>query len=165
GFTLVELLVVISIIGVLATVMLGGFYSTQVRGRDSQRKSNIKELANALELYLNDYGAYPAANGSGQIMGCVDGLSVCTWGTSSFTDGKTVYFKQLPKDPVSTSSYYYRIVDSPTNKKYQLYARLENSQDKDCIGGDCANPPSSLPMCGSALCNFSLTSANTTPTE
>ena len=148
GFTLVELLVVISIISVLVSVMAGGFRSSQTRGRDVQKKSDLKQIAGALELYYSDYGKYP---------------DTVTWG-AEFTDGKTVYFKQIPNDPVSTLSYFYRIVDPPTNQKFQLFARLENSEDQDCLGGDCASPPVAF-SCGTKTCNFAVTSPNTTATE
>lgn len=141
GFTLVELLVVISIISALVTVVAGGFRSSQTRGRDVERKANLKEIANALELYYNDYGQYPDS---------------VTFGTE-FTDGKTVYFKELPNDPVSAYVYIYRVVPASDNQKFQLYAYLENTQDKDII--------TTTQTCGSKPCNFSITSSNTTPSE
>ena len=141
GFTLVELLVVMAILGVLVTVTIGSFRSSQARGRDAQRKSDLKQVASALELYYSDYGKYP---------------DTVTWG-AEFTDGKTVYFKVIPKDPVSANSYYYRIVDSGTNQKFQLFTFLENTQDPSLI--------TTSYSCGSKTCNFSITSPNTTPSE
>lgn len=148
GFTLVELLVVISIISILVTVIAGGFRSSQARGRDVQRKSDLKQVANSLELYFSDYGKYP---------------DTLPWG-AEFTDGKTVYFKLVPTDPISSLSYFYRLPDSPSNQKFQLFAHLENSEDKDCLGGDCA-APTVVHACGSKTCNFAITSPNTAPTE
>lgn len=139
GFTLVELLIVMSIIGVLVTIVGGGFRSSQFRGRDAQRKSDLKQVASALELYYSDYGKYP---------------DTITWG-AEFSDTKTVFMKKLPVDPVSSQSYYYRTFE--TNQKYQLFARLENLQDRDLI-------TTSYNNCGGD-CNFSITSSNTTPDE
>jgi general secretion pathway protein G len=161
GFTLVELLVVISIISVLVSVVAVSFRSSQAKGRDAERKNDLKQIAGALELYYSDYGKYPDAS-NGQIVGC--GGAPCSWGSGTFTDGKTVYFKVMPKDPSVGYSFFYRIVDSPTNQKFQLFARLENNQDQSCLGGNCASPPVSY-LCGSAVCNFAITSPNTTPTE
>lgn len=140
GFTLIELLVVISILGVLVTIGLVSFRGSQARGRDAQRKSDLKQISAALELYYSDYSRYP------------DSLS---WGTE-FTDGKTIYMKVLPKDPVSTQTYLYRVLES--NQKFQLYARLENLEDKNII-------TTAYNCGGSAICNFALTSTNTTPSE
>jgi general secretion pathway protein G len=167
GFTLVELLVVMAIIGVLATLIVGGFRSSQMRGRDAARKGDLKEITNALEIFYSDYGKYPPASGT-QIAGCsynpaTGAGAACIWGRSEFTDGKTTYFKVIPKDPSTGQSYIYK-VDS-TKKKYQLYAHLENTQDKNCIGGDCVNPGITDNCGGANLCNFSITSPNTTPTE
>lgn len=169
GFTLVELLVVMSILGVLVTLVAGGFRTAQLRGRDAQRKADLKEVANSLELFYSDYGIYPNASGT-QIAACpYDPVSesgtACSWGEDEFTDSKTVYFKILPEDPGSPSYYYvYRVVPASSNQKYQLFARLENPRDPNCLGGDCSTSPVSI-SCGDAVCNFAVTSANTTPTE
>lgn len=117
AFTLVELLVVMAIIGILAALGAGNFRTAQMRGRDTQRKSDLKNVSNALELYYSDYKKYPDS-------------SAIVWGTE-FKDGKgTVYFKVLPTDPTSPSqSYTYTLVNG-SDQKYRLGANLENTQDK-----------------------------------
>jgi type II secretion system protein G len=170
GFTLVELLVVIAILGVLVTIGLVSFTSAQARGRDTQRKSDLKQVSSALEVYFNDHNAYPSSS-NGRILGCPSTTSTaCSWGTGQLTDGKTIYFKALPKDPINGSNYYYRSVsvDSVANQGFQLFARIENSQDAGCLGGNCGTHtdlPSGVSCGGVASCNFSITSPNTTPTE
>ena len=90
GFTLIELLIAITILGILVTIGMGTFKNSQRRSRDAQRKANLKQVANALELYYSDYGKYPNAN-SGKINSCgTGGGSICDWGTGEFTDGKTI---------------------------------------------------------------------------
>jgi len=168
GFTLVELLVVMSILGVLMTLVSGGFRSAQLRGRDAQRKSDLKELSNSLEIFYADYGRYPPDT-NGFIAGCsyipaTQTGNSCTWGNANLSDGKTTYFKLLPKDPQGKYSYFYRIVPSSNNQKYQLFARLENTKDIDCLNEDCLNPPISI-LCGTQTCNFAVTSANTSALE
>lgn len=65
GFTLLELLVVISIIAILITVGLTSFSTAQKKGRDAKRKSDIKEVQNALEQYYSVCGYnYPTPTGS-----------------------------------------------------------------------------------------------------
>ncbi|MBU2036271.1 prepilin-type N-terminal cleavage/methylation domain-containing protein [Patescibacteria group bacterium] len=171
GFTLVELLVVMAILGVLVTLIGTAFRTAQARGRDAQRKSDLKQIANALELFFNDYGFYPPADGQGKIMACPyekggDGIA-CNWGVSKFVDvypgtatERTMYFKKVPDDPVTGYDYYYRL-PSGNSKKFQLFARLENSQDQDCLGGDCLNSPVSYQCGNNITCNFSITSSNT----
>lgn len=114
GFTLVELLVVMSIIGVLAALGLGSFMTAQARGRDAQRKSDLKQVSHSLELYYGDHNKYPA---------------IITFG-SALTDGKTVYFKILPTDPSVGQSYLYTLVGG-SDQKFRLSAELENTKDKD----------------------------------
>ena len=167
GFTLVELLVVMAIISILATVIIGGFRSSQMRGKDAQRKSDLKQIANALEIFFADYGRYPPASGT-QVAACsynpANGTgTACAWGSGQMSDGKTTYMRTLPADPISSQNYVYRV--SSTFNRFQLFARLENPEDKNCIGGDCANPGVTATCGGGNLCNFGVTSTNTSPTD
>ena len=62
GFTLIELMVVIAIIGLLASVVLAALASSRTSARDASRVQAVKELQKALELYRNaNNGNYPCA--------------------------------------------------------------------------------------------------------
>lgn len=66
GFTIIELLVVISIIGVLAALILVGLRVTRARAQDVQRKSDIRSIRTALTAYAGDNSEkYPLSNGDG----------------------------------------------------------------------------------------------------
>ena len=59
GFTIIELLIVIAIIGILATLVLTNFQGAQARGRDTVRRSDINSLYQKLEEYYNENNGYP----------------------------------------------------------------------------------------------------------
>ena len=163
AFTLIEVLVVLAVIGILTTIVVGGFRRTQRRGRDVQRKSDLKQMARAMEIYLSDYGNYPPSAANGRIMGCPAETTACEWSSGEFRDATgNIYFKNLPADPLSNQSYFYRAFDS--NQKYQIFARLENPKDQDCLGGNCSPDPVFLPSgvsCESSdVCNFAVYSPN-----
>ncbi|MBC7746515.1 prepilin-type N-terminal cleavage/methylation domain-containing protein [Pedobacter sp.] len=59
GFTIVELLIVIVVIGILAGLVLNTFSGVQKRARDTQRQTDLNSLATQLEVYYNDNAGYP----------------------------------------------------------------------------------------------------------
>ena len=92
GFTLVELLVVVAIIGILATIVLSSLSSARERARDARRLSDIATIQNALEMYANDNGGvYPTTSWQGS--------HTATWANLESILGTT-----LPVDPINTST-------------------------------------------------------------
>ncbi|MFH0937295.1 MAG: prepilin-type N-terminal cleavage/methylation domain-containing protein [Candidatus Daviesbacteria bacterium] len=136
GFTLVELLVVISILGVLAVIGMSTYSAFQKRARDTQRQSNLKVIQSALEQYHADQGYYPAT--------AIVGTTL-----RSPLNTKT-YLNRIPADPLDSNSGYshqYNYVASPlgcTNTgtspvycvSYCLYANLESSSDQTSACAD-----------------------------
>jgi len=62
GFTLIELLVVIAVIAILVTIGLTSFSSAQKKARDARRKSDLRDIKNALEEYYSTCGfVYPTS--------------------------------------------------------------------------------------------------------
>lgn len=122
GFTLVELLVVISIIGVLSGLLLTNFVGVRGRAGDAKTKNDLRQLKAALRLYYNDYQAYPI--GAGTLNGCGDDgdLSCSSGSFSAGAGGGTVYMKELP----TTFAYY-----SDGGDDFLVVAPLENVSDSD----------------------------------
>jgi prepilin-type N-terminal cleavage/methylation domain-containing protein len=63
GFTLIEILVVISIIGFVAAAAMYTVTNTRMKSRDTKRLADMKTITKALEIYYDKYAAYPVANG------------------------------------------------------------------------------------------------------
>ena len=72
GFSLIEILVVISIIGFIATSAFYSFNIARGRSRDTKRVSDISSLTKAFEIYFNEKDSYPDAGGGEQ---CINSSS------------------------------------------------------------------------------------------
>lgn len=130
GFTLIELMIVISIIAVLSTVGLATYRGVQAKARDGVRKSDLTKLATALELYFQkpENGKYPPPGGAG--------LDSCDRDTNAFysendpTKGIRPFMSDgiVPTDPSDrTKKYCYISINN--GQSYRLFAHLE-----DCKG-------------------------------
>lgn len=126
GFTLIELLVVISIIAILITLGFTSFSSAQKKARDAKRKSDIRDIKNALEQYYSLCGfQYPLPNGN-----TFDPI-VC-----SLPDGSNLdMLISLPLDPKSGNAYYCPEPpgDYCTDTFYQICADMEAETSPYCV--------------------------------
>lgn len=125
GFTLVEVLIVIAIIAVLATLGAVFYYNFQKNARDSRRKAEVRAMRNALEIYFQQNGNYPqleAQSCRADIAGSGDcdnpSGSTVLFNNPAWTatvGGGTYYFSnRAPVDPLNYAkgtikfTYYYR---------------------------------------------------------
>lgn len=162
GFTLIELMVVIGVMGALIAIVAGNFVSAQVKARDARRKNDLAQVGKAVELYYNDHGRYPLSSGNGTVSGCgSDSEQPCAWGSSFEDEHGTLYMDTLPRERTNGMSYVY-VSDGIA---YQLFARLENLNDPtlDRTGDGVADEYSV--SCGGGACNFAITSPNTNGSE
>lgn len=81
GFTIVELLIVIVIIGILAGLVVTQIIGATAKARDTERKTDIDQIANQLEAYYAKNGGYPAIGASGVTTG--DQINNATWRTGN----------------------------------------------------------------------------------
>ena len=141
AFTLIELLVVISVIGILTTLVLVSFGPAQKQARDTQRKSDIKQYQNALEMY--------ASKGNGLYPSRIDAAGARA-STTLCTDLEITTCPEDPKDTVAVPrTYKYQsdgaIGDAGTSvvTKYVLWAMLENSTNYwvNCSNGKVGTMP------------------------
>lgn len=157
GFTLMELLIVIAILGILAVLVSGNLINSLKRGRDAKRKEDLQQIQKAIEMYYEDTKYYPPVNevGFGSALKHPDPAI-----------GKT-YMQKLPKDPMSAYTYQYFVdsVSGGTDNAYRIYSILENNQDE---GPGTKNPNGYDPECCSSCsgvdkkCKFGISSYNNT---
>ena len=62
GFTMIEILIVIAVIGILSTIGTISFSKIQTSSRDTQRLSKVTVIAEALEKYYDQNGEYPSCD-------------------------------------------------------------------------------------------------------
>ena len=153
GFTLVELLVVISIIGMLSSFAVVSLNGARMKARDALRKGDMALLRTAVELYYDDHEEYPfcgtwneGAVDFGADVNLADNSgSSCYFdfngGTSdlstSLTSGSRPYMGSIPKDPKNLNNvvgasggddtYIYRYVSD--GDQYALVYETEDLVD------------------------------------
>ena len=110
-----ELLIVVIVISVLSAIALPRFINSGVRSKEASLKADLKIYRNAIQLFSNDTGAYPAtlnalsasaAPSSGlDNTGAVRAIAAADW--------KGPYLDTVMNDPVSSAGFTYSVA-SPT---------------------------------------------------
>ena len=90
GFTIIELLVSIVVIGILASITIASYSDIQKSSRDSERGSDVIALKIAIEKYYAENSEYPACSG-------VDDDTECSAG--SLATLLAPYMASIPHDP------------------------------------------------------------------
>ncbi|MDB5186874.1 MAG: hypothetical protein JWM07_346 [Candidatus Saccharibacteria bacterium] len=128
GFTIVELLIVIVVIGILAAITITAYNGVQTKARDSARISKIKSIAKAIELYNTDNGRYPAIqDGNGRETTC--GSQTENWGHCDRNQTLAALLAPyMTIDPTSlsdaTQGNYYYYYTSQSTDNYQTYGMM-----------------------------------------
>lgn len=113
GFTLIELMVVIAVIGLLASVIIVALANARGKSRNAKRMADIKQIATSMEVYFNDCGSYPIilstaavildgtrslSEGTGTNCGNNNRATAADGGIATTSSGK-VLFNQFPVAP------------------------------------------------------------------
>lgn len=126
GFTLIEIIIVLAIIGILLLVTSQIYVSSQLKkARDTTRKLDFKTIANNFEEYYEAQGCYPQS------------LPTCH---GQLTLGNLKFISNMPCDPLLKNAYVYETDGTACSQWFRLYTNLENIQDKiiddiGCRGG------------------------------
>lgn len=136
GFTLVELIVVVTIIGILISIVSVNVLDSRASARDAKRAADLDQVHFALKSFHGLYGRYPSsADGncdsdeSFLAGGCLEAL--VTLGV----------FNALPIDPDSSRQYYYdNWCQSPgpgsDDQQFRMWANGERNHDGTTFGWD-----------------------------
>ncbi|MFH1413054.1 MAG: prepilin-type N-terminal cleavage/methylation domain-containing protein [bacterium] len=154
GFTMIELLVVIVIIGILATFAGVMVQSARGKARDSKRISDIRNMRAALEMYKNDEGNYPT-----------DG-EMNTPGDALTSPSGITYIYKIPSNPTQAdgictgAQYTYNQDESGVSYhiNYCLGDKVASLPSGNCIatpGGMCDVCVPSCGGCGTDGCGGS----------
>ena len=150
GFTLVELLVVTSIIAILSSVAVVYFGTFLKNSRDGKRQADLGRIQSALEEYHSDQFYYPC--GSGEDALTFGSSLTSSTGNCSAAELSVVktYINILPTEALpSRSPYFYRALpsscDNTTSKctSYCVFASMEsisNNIPSECAPLPVANP-------------------------
>jgi prepilin-type N-terminal cleavage/methylation domain-containing protein len=156
GFTLMELLIVVAIIGLLASMILVGLSSFRTRGRDARRVADVKQVQNGLEIYYAKENKYPDVQSSG-----VPGTESAAVGwdeMSSKIFEAGIGISQIPQDPLG-DAYSYAYAGDPgdlTNPQSYIIAvkledagsqSLKNDLDGTIFGIDCGDAATDTIYC------------------
>ncbi len=159
GFTIVELLIVIVVIGILAAISIVAYNGVAAKARDVQREQDVKTIAKALEMYYVDNGYYPASYCA--LSGPYPKKINVSWDTTSDRSWNVLeaalvpkYISKLLKDPSASVetlpglsggfNYDYTISwigsdCSGTTPRYILVYRLKSQAQRHNVSGSCAN--------------------------
>jgi len=146
GFTLVELLVAMTIIMILTVVAMVNYGSAQKNARDAKRKSDLEKARIGLEMYKQDHdGCYPTYSCGLQM----NALGVCTWGPGGLDKSHSYLDKVPTADPLGWQYVYAPWGACGTEGDatgYSLASFMELEKNMTNIAGVDA-PPCNAPGC------------------
>ena len=117
GFTLVELILVITILGILAALAMPTFQGNVATAKESAAKSNLMAMRTQIELYKIQHNQYPPGyvNGAGAPIATV---SLQLIGTTTVTGQASP--STVPTNPFLYGPYLKKIPPNPFNKKSDI---------------------------------------------
>jgi prepilin-type N-terminal cleavage/methylation domain-containing protein len=130
GFTIVELLIVIVVIGILAAITIVAFSGVQQRARDSQRRQDLSTLAKVISMYNVDNTSYitsggGAGNGQGWVNGGSPTIPKVLFDASYLSNATAIRDPRCLAGELSGCSGYLKVNCGSPATRSVLMARLE----------------------------------------
>jgi|ERR1700719_1042326 general secretion pathway protein G len=101
GFTLIEIMVVIAIIGLLATLVVQSLRGATDKAKRTKAMADIAELKTALDRYYIDNGSYPTTD-----QGLTALVTASGQGTQATNYEEGGYIRRIPSDPWGNQYVY-----------------------------------------------------------
>jgi prepilin-type N-terminal cleavage/methylation domain-containing protein len=120
GFTIVELLIVIVVIGILALLVITTYSGIQAKARNSKRASDVKSLQTQIEAYFSQNGFYPSRTD----------LNTASWLTTNMKS-----LDQTALIDPSNATQSKTLVAAPVAKSYS-YAPTQSDGSTSCESDD-----------------------------
>lgn len=120
GFTLIELMVVIVILGILATIMMPKIMDRPEQARRMKAKVEIRNIESALALFKNDTGDYPTT--SQGLEALINNPGIKGWKQGGYMEGN-----KLPMDPWGNPYIY--ICPGTHGGDYDLESYSKDGED------------------------------------
>ena len=133
GFTMVELLVAITVIGILSTIGVVSYIGVQEKGRDSQRQDKVVIIAEAFEKYYDANGSYPTCADlydSAKIKDLFSDVDSTVFTAPKADDGtiSLVCDNGTVNDPTAVSDTFKYTITNPTTGAWEIKYYSEQSK-------------------------------------
>jgi len=120
GFTLIEMLIVIAVISILASIAIPAYQESVAKAKRADAQGALYGLATAMERFYTENSSYCGSDNGGVVGTCVN------------NDSPGIYTDQVPVD--GGTAYYNLTISAVSANTYTLTATRTGSMDGDKCG-------------------------------
>lgn len=118
GFTLIELMIVMTIVGILAAISVPNYKWGLIRAREAVLRENLYTMRSSIDQYYADQGKYPQT-------------------LQELVENKNKYLREIPKDPFTKSSTtWVEVAPPPSDDPEASTGVYDVHSGSDLIGSD-----------------------------